>query len=125
MKRELRYILINCFFAYSVYAGLFLDKNGFLNIALFMAWGTIIISFSLWINKVVDGAKEKLAYPAVPIWFDAIFDFSITFAFIYNGYIFLPIMYLFHMANAAYGRETAKKMINKAQNEPNKPLKND
>ncbi len=114
MKRELRYLGMNGLFAYSIYAGMYLKQDGFLNIALFMAWGSIILSFSMWIDKVIEGVKEKLANPVIPIWFDAVFDFTVTFAFIYNGYIFLPIMYLFHMANAVYGRNKAKEMLKKS-----------
>ncbi len=113
MKRELRYFLVNGFFAYSIYAGMYLKQEGFLNVALFYAWFAIIMSFFLLNYKVIEKAAAQILSFPIPKWFDMSFDTCIMTAFIYFGYVSLPIMYFIHICICQHAIVKAKELQTK------------
>ena len=97
--RTIRWFLFNSMIAGTVYMGLIKDIEGLKNIAIFLCWAIIIISFFLVFS---DEARERLQEKfkdkkaPVPKWFNALWDIVISLFLVWFGYWFTAIVDFIH-----------------------------
>ena len=97
--RAMKWILVNGIFAVCLYHGLINEIDGALNVALVLAWVSIVFSLFLFIDSIADKVKaemkEKGRYSLpVPYWAMFLFDISIVGAFAWFGYFVVASLYL-------------------------------
>lgn len=97
----LKYLAINGVFTASLYFGFIEEIGGALNLAYFMAWWAIIVSFCAY----SDDAKELMQETGrpVPEWFDVVFDLCVVAVLVWYGAIATGLFYAIHIINLEHG----------------------
>lgn len=103
MKRVIRYLILNIAFATSIYFGLYKGHENAANIAYFVAWFSIVISFLCGIKEVQIAMQKK--YVKWIRHVDIVFDICVVLAFVYFGATVTGVFYMLHMLmiEVAYG----------------------
>ena len=91
----LRWFVINGLFAGFIYMGFVEKHEGAYNAAMFMAWITIVCSFFISTDHMVEMLKETGR--SAPPWVDWIFDIGVTLTFVWFGAWVTGVFYLFHI----------------------------
>lgn len=105
--RLIRWTLINGIFVASIVAGFHYENENALNLAMFMAWVTILAS--LLINTEAAIEALKTAKHSVPRSVDIGFDLLVVALFAYYGATVTAICYLLHILLVIIAREKAEK----------------
>jgi hypothetical protein len=94
--KKLKWILLNGVFMAAVYFGFYQDIEGAYNIAMGIAWLSIIVSFML----MGDEAQKRLKTHgrSMPKSINLSSDTIILFSFAWHGAVFTAIGYFIHMA---------------------------
>lgn len=96
--RLFRWIIINLIFVISLYLGLFLGIEGAKNVALFMAWFSILASIFTLHEDVQEAFRKvfKKSGRTTPKSLNIAFDVCVIGAFVWAGFIFTGAAYLVH-----------------------------
>jgi len=95
--KAIRWVLFNGGFSASIYFGAYLEHDGASNVAMFIAWVTIVMSLLLLSDTFIEKIKEKALKPSVPRWVDVFFDTAVIFSLIYIGWIITGVFYFIHL----------------------------
>lgn len=95
MKNNTIYwLIINGFFATSMYFGFFQEVEAAESLAVFIAWLSIIVSLFLQGEAVQEELKKKGR--SVPKEFNILFDIGATAALVYGGWWITAFLYVIH-----------------------------
>jgi hypothetical protein len=115
LAKVVRWFVLNGVFAAAGVAGIFYHINPAMNVFLFIAWATSILSGIMLVcvlagehvigQGVVGNTSEVQGLAkmfsdlqrSVPAWFGMSFDFGILGLIVMNGHYILGFFYLFHM----------------------------
>jgi len=105
MKRKINYIVTNSVFVAALYFGIYKGIDGAENIALFMAWFAIVISFFTFHDDLAKSMQEK--GPSVPRYVDIGFDIIVASYLLWFDYTLTGSLYVVHtiLICGAYSRE--------------------
>jgi len=81
--RQIRWLLINAIFAGTIYMGFVENHQGAYNIAMFFTWLTIVISFFMLSDPVMEKLKENGR--SMPAWINVTCDVGVTIALVWFG----------------------------------------
>ena len=94
--KVLKWVLLNGLFGVAVYFGFIEGHEGAYNAAMFVAWVSIVCSFLLLADPVIEKMKETGR--TMPAWINISFDAVITITFVWFGAWVTGGFYLLHIA---------------------------
>lgn len=92
--RTLKYLLVHGIFAVALYFGFIEGIAGAYNIAMFIAWFSIVVSWFAPMEKLAFANKSKKR--AVPQWLNALTDLSVVTILAWHGAMITAGFYLIH-----------------------------
>lgn len=92
--KAIKWFLINGLFGFAIYMGFVEQHEGAYNLAMFLSWFVIIVSFFMMADQVIE--KMKKQGRSVPAWISISFDISVTITIIWFGAWVTGAFYLLH-----------------------------
>ena len=105
---KLKWTIVNGLFLLVFYFGYFEEVDGAKRLALFMAWVSILLSFFMCADPVVEKMKEKGR--RVPEKLSVSYDLLVTCLFVWFGAWITACFYLLHifLQEAAWAKAKAE-----------------
>ena len=105
--RKIKYFAFNIIFAASLYFGLIQGFEPAANVALFIAWATIIISFCFLSDAAIEVLKKESR--AMPAWFNGTLDLVFLGVLVWTGYFITSAFYVVSVLIAIAAWDKAEK----------------
>jgi hypothetical protein len=113
--KTLIWLVVNSVFAVCVYMGFIQRHEGAYNVAMFMAWFTIVFSVPMLFESTLKAMQAQGR--SIPVALNSVFDLSITFVMVWSGAWVTGFFYLIHSAIQQYAWNEVDKMDNKGEND--------
>jgi len=92
--KVLKLIVLYCLFGASIYMGLIRGHEGAYNVAMFFAWFSIVCSFFLFSDDLLE--KMKRSRRVMPSWLHVSIDITVIGVFVWYGAVITGAFYLLH-----------------------------
>jgi hypothetical protein len=98
VKRFAQWFISRAILAACLWFGLVDGVQGARNVGIVMVWVFIVTVLVIASSRLVEqAAKNPEIAPAVPMWFNVSFDFTIAGFLVWHGFIATGVTYLLHV----------------------------